>query len=151
VAVEAEHRYPSGGEISYSVKVQLSVPGEDLVVSRQDDPVLLTAIQRAFDAARRQLQDHVRRLREPAAVSPGDNRARVTKLFTYEGFGFLETATGEEVYFHRNSVLNDQFDQLEIGTEVRFALGQGNKGPQASTVSPVGKPRRNSGPSKRAM
>jgi cold shock CspA family protein len=66
--------------------------------------------------------------------------ARVSKLFLHEGYGFLETADGREIYFHSNSVLEPGFDHLQIGTEVRFAEEQGAEGPQASTVAVVGKP-----------
>jgi len=52
--------------------------------------------------------------------------------------GFIATADGQELYFHRNSVLEDAFDRLEVGTEVRFAEEQGNEGPQASTVALLG-------------
>jgi cold shock CspA family protein len=44
-----------------------------------------------------------------------------------------------EIYFHRNSVLDADFDKLKIGTEVRFVEEAGDKGPQASTVKVVGK------------
>jgi cold shock CspA family protein len=65
-------------------------------------------------------------------------RGRVIRLFREEGYGFLETPDGREIYFHRNSVLHPGFDRLEIGTEVRFAEEEGEKGPQASTVAIVG-------------
>ena len=56
-------------------------------------------------------------------------------------FGFIETADGREVYFHRNSVLDDAFSQLEIGSRVTFAEKEGDKGPQATTVKLLGKHR----------
>ena len=62
---------------------------------------------------------------------------RVTKLFPDEGFGFLQTADRREVYFNRNSVLDSGFSRPEIGTEVHFVDEMGEKGPQASTVTPV--------------
>jgi len=52
--------------------------------------------------------------------------------------GFIEGGDGREVYFHRNAVL-EGFDGLQVGSEVRFAEEQGVEGPQASTVSVVGK------------
>jgi cold shock CspA family protein len=36
-------------------------------------------------------------------------------------------------------VLNNGFDSLAVGDEVRFVEAEGDKGPQASTVRPVGK------------
>jgi len=117
----------------------LGVPGDDIVVNRQaaEDPYV--AVHEAFDAARRQLQDHARRRRGVVKVHEEIPHGRVSKLFPDEGYGFLETSDGREVYFHRNSVLGADFDRLSIGTEVRFAEEEGEKGLQASTVTVVGK------------
>ena len=49
-------------------------------------------------------------------------------------FGFLESADGREIYFHRNSVLDNAFSQLVSGSRVTFAEEMGEKGPQASTL-----------------
>lgn len=59
----------------------------------------------------------------------------VDKLFP--DHGFIRSADGRDIYFHRNSVLNDEFERLEVGSEVRFAEEMGDKGPQASTVAGV--------------
>jgi cold shock CspA family protein len=47
---------------------------------------------------------------------------------------FIETADGCEVYFHCNSVLDDAFEHLTVGSEVRFVEEMGEKGPQATSV-----------------
>jgi cold shock CspA family protein len=65
--------------------------------------------------------------------------ALVSKLFPEEGYGFLSTPDGREIYFHRDSVLHEGFDYLKMGTEVTFVEAEGKEGPQASTVKPVGK------------
>jgi len=44
-----------------------------------------------------------------------------------------------EIYFHKNSVLGRAFPRLKVGTTVRFAEEQGERGPQASTVHVVPK------------
>ena len=49
----------------------------------------------------------------------------VRHLSPYVGFGFIETRDGREIYFHKNSVLNDGFDKLDIGAEVRFEMAEG--------------------------
>jgi cold shock CspA family protein len=54
-------------------------------------------------------------------------------------FGFLETSDGQEVYFHRNSVLADGFSRLTVGSRVTFAEEPGDKGAQATTVTLLGK------------
>ncbi len=67
-------------------------------------------------------------------------RARVSRLFPEEGYGYLPP-DGGEIYFHKNSVLNDEFEKLVVGTEVSFVEEAGDKGPQASTVRILGKKR----------
>ncbi|MBI4640449.1 MAG: cold shock domain-containing protein, partial [Candidatus Tectomicrobia bacterium] len=53
--------------------------------------------------------------------------------------GRIETPDGRLVYFHRNSVVDADFDKLQIGDEVRFAEEMGELGPAASRVHLVGK------------
>jgi ribosome-associated translation inhibitor RaiA len=62
VMVEVPQRQ-MGEPIMYNVRFDITVPGGELVVKRQPHPELHTAIQRAFDATRRRLQDYVRRQR----------------------------------------------------------------------------------------
>jgi len=144
VTVSVPNRWGQGGPVLYRVRIDLAVPGEDLVIERQPAENLLDAIQEAFQVAGRRLQDFIRRLgptdSPEARARPG--RGRVSRLFPWEGFGFLETPDGREIYFHRNSVLLDGFERLEVGTEVRYAEEEGNEGPQASSVSAAGGRRR---------
>ena len=56
-----------------------------------------------------------------------------------ENFGIIETPDGREIYFHRNSLLDENLDDLDVGTEVRFHEEMGEEGPQASTVQVIGK------------
>jgi cold shock CspA family protein len=106
-------------------------------VKRQPQAQLRTALQDAFDVAKRQVQDYVRRRRGFVKTYLPVNHARVRTLFQWEGYGFLEDHQGREIYFHRNSVLNGAFDRLTEGAEVRFVEEEGDEGPQASTVTLV--------------
>jgi cold shock CspA family protein len=58
-----------------------------------------------------------------------------------EDYGFAQTQDGQEVYFHKNSVVDDAFDRLKIGGEVRLVIAEseGVEGAQASAVTPIGK------------
>ena len=136
------HHHRQGKGAHYRIRIEASVPGEQLVVSRDpeahqaaEDPYL--AVQEAFQTMRRQLQDYARRQRGDIKPSVGASHGWVRRLFP-EGYGFLESADGREIFFHRHSVLNDAFDRLEPGDEVRFTEETGDEGPQASTVEPVG-------------
>ncbi|MGC2413181.1 MAG: cold shock domain-containing protein [Stellaceae bacterium] len=67
---------------------------------------------------------------------------RIERIFPENDYGFIRSAIdGQEIYFHRNSVLDGKFDLLQADMEVRFALheGEGEEGAQASTVTVVGK------------
>lgn len=161
VAVDAPHRHHKRGA-QYHVRIDLTVPGGEIVIKRQPSAKarvlqsgqrkvvknlefgiphknLRQAIDDAFKAAARRLQDYARRqggrikVHEPAPI------ARVSRLLADEGYGFLTTVDGREIYFHRDSVLNRGFDRLKVGTTVAFAEEPGEKGPQASTVRIVRK------------
>ena len=143
VVVESGHKHHHKGNI-YHVRVALTVPGRELVVSRDpkehqahQDPFV--AVRDAFDAAKRQLEDYARQLRGDVKRHELPGHGRVVELVPEMDFGRIETTDGRSVYFHRNSVLDADFDQLEEGSEVRFAEEQGDEGPQASTVHIVGR------------
>lgn len=130
---------------AYEVAIHLALPGKrevsvDRAASADERFADATfAINDAFKRARRQLQDRVRRMRGEVKMHEAAPLAEVVRLDRDGGFGFLRTADGREMYFHRNSVLADAFDRLQVGTHVAFAEGQGEKGPQASTVRIAGK------------
>jgi len=140
--VEAPHHHHQTGNV-YHVRVRLTVPGEEIVVSRNPDKHAphvdaYLAINDAFQETKRQLEDYVRRRRRKVKEHAESPRAVVARIFPDKGYGFLITPSGDEIYFHANSVLGGAFDKLEVGTEVRFAEEKGDKGPQASTVNPIG-------------
>jgi len=146
VAVESSQEHQRSGS-PYRVRVYLSVPpGHELVVKREESEghvheELPTVVRAAFDAAERQLKELVERQRGQVKSHPQQERvAFVDKLFQEEDYGFLKTVDGRVLYFHRNSVISDDFDRLEIGTGVRYVEAMGEKGPQASTVQIVDKP-----------
>jgi cold shock CspA family protein len=63
----------------------------------------------------------------------------VVSLDPFGEFGFLEAADGEEICFHRNSVLGDAFARLGVGSRMTLTEEPGDKGPQATTVKLLGK------------
>lgn len=136
VLVEGAGRHHRTGG-PYSVHVDLRVPGgEPLVVTRQHEESLDLAVRDAFDAARRRLEDFARLQRRDIKSHVPPQLGRVARLFSDEGYGFIETLeeSPREVYFHQNSLPEDDFADLEVGRLVRFHEEQGDKGRQASTV-----------------
>jgi cold shock CspA family protein len=139
VAVEAPQRHHKQGQ-QYRVLVDLVVPGAELVAGRAADQGsshldVYAAIDDAFDDAGRLLQDRLYKQRGYTKAHEHQRRGRVTKLFSDKGYGFIETAEGDEIYFHRNSVLERGFEHVSLGAEVRFVDEAGEQGPQASSVT----------------
>ena len=58
------------------------------------------------------------------------------KKLTDKGFGFIETAGGEDLFFHMSAVEGVRFEDLQQGQSVSFTKGQGPKGPRAENVKP---------------
>lgn len=140
--VMVESASNGGSTERFEVRIDMTVPGNELVVRREPPAQgprqdVFTAVDEAFDTARRRLREFARKQRGDVKNHDLPPHARVVKLFRDEGYGFLETEDGREVYFHENAVRNGDFADLEVGTEVRYAEAQGDEGPQASTVVPL--------------
>jgi ribosomal subunit interface protein len=143
VVIEQIANHHQQGKL-FQVRIDVTVPGGEVVVSRDKGrnhahEDVYVAIRDAFNAARRQLEDKSRRTRRDVKTHEVPPHGQVGEFYPQEGYGKIHTPDGREIYFHRNSVLNGGFDELSVGSEVRFVEEQGDMGPQASTVKPVGK------------
>jgi ribosomal subunit interface protein len=143
VAVELLHKHHRQGN-HFHVRIDLTVPGDELVSSREPDDHhaytdVYVAIRDAFDTMDRMLEEHVRRMRRQVKTHETPLHGRVSELHRADDYGLIESSDGRLVYFHRNSLVDGDFDELALGSEVRFDEEQGERGPQASTVHLVGK------------
>lgn len=143
VVIDQPHRHHRQGN-RLLIKVDLKVPGCELVVKREPEDGeesldLVAVINDAFDDLQRQLEEFLSRRRRFVKSHEGPPHARVARVFPDDGYGFLQTLDGRELFFHRNSVLNEGFRRLHVGSEVTFVEELGDKGPQASTVKLVGR------------
>jgi len=59
------------------------------------------------------------------------------KRITDKGFGFIDTGTNQDMFFHSSNVEGVAFDDLREGQKVTYVEGQGPKGPRAEQVTPV--------------
>ena len=59
------------------------------------------------------------------------------KRLTDKGFGFIDTGTNQDMFFHHSSVEGATYEELREGQRVSYTEGHGPKGPRAENVKPV--------------
>lgn len=144
IVVAQPHRQHHKGN-TYRVRIHITTPGAaDIVVNR--DPGdrnahedLYVTIRDAFAAARRQLQDRVRKMQGQVKEHEVPPHGVIAALVAEQDYGFVSASDGREIYFHRNAVADDGFDALKVGQEVRFSEDGGDAGAAATFVQPIGK------------
>ena len=62
VVVEMPHKHHHQGK-QFNVRIDIGVPGSEIVVNRDHAEDVYVALRDAFDAAKRQLEDYVRKIR----------------------------------------------------------------------------------------
>jgi ribosomal subunit interface protein len=119
----------------YNVRINLAVPGREIVVTRQQDEDIYVAIRDAFNALSRQVEEYVRKRRGDVKRHEALLYGFVVRLFPEEGYGFIKGQDGNEYYFSETNVASKTFNQLAIGDTVQFLTEPGNDGPQAHRVT----------------
>jgi cold shock CspA family protein/ribosome-associated translation inhibitor RaiA len=120
---------------SDEVRVFLTLPGTTLSATRTGI-TLEDALYAVMDVITRELHD-VRVLRQRTVKTPGPRpRGRISRLFADRGYGFIETESHQEVYFHAHSVHGIPFEKLVVGMAVDLDIEAGHAGPQAARVTP---------------
>ncbi len=62
-------------------------------------------------------------------------KGAIKRLVADRGFGFIRTAEGKDLFFHRNQLEGVDFNSLREGQQVEFEVGKGRDGrPQAVRV-----------------
>jgi cold shock protein len=62
---------------------------------------------------------------------------KIKKLVQERGFGFISDTDGREVFFHKSSIIDAQFESLSEEQTVEFEVEKSPKGPRAINVKPV--------------
>jgi ribosome-associated translation inhibitor RaiA len=129
------------------VRIELGIPGRtDVVVSHEPEhlqrkyqrPALRHAINEAFRIAERQLVDiktnRDGRTKDGHHDTPNQLLGQVAELHPDDDFGFLITASGGLLYFHRNGMLSGDFYALKRGDTLYYVEDVGDTGPIAVKV-----------------
>lgn len=124
-----------------TVSIRAQARGKPTIVAHAEEETLHAALRAALDRFDREiLRMREKRLdrRVPSPSSAPPHLGIIDRVFAEEGYGFLLSDAGEQIYFHRNAVNDDlAFETLEEGERVSFNFEAGNKGPQATVVAPA--------------
>lgn len=143
VVVEVPHRSADSGKQPLGIAVEVDVPGRNKVVAKGSDERRdakgdqAAVVSRVFDAVDRRLAqaNDVRHGAVKAHAADSDTGV-VVRLFPEEHYGFVEVRGAPDLYFSRDVVGDDAFDDIQVGNIVQVvrATTDGPMGPQASTV-----------------
>jgi ribosomal subunit interface protein len=138
VTVEELHRHQNQGR-HFGVRVDVHVPGgQPVVASLKHDEDVYVALRDAFGSVRRRLEEGLRETRGNVKAHETPQHGKVARVFTEEGFGFIQTDDGREFYFSSENVVHPRFEDLGSGAQVQFIEEAAADGAQAKRVS-VGK------------
>ncbi len=133
VVAEITQRSQHRGKL-HKVRINLNLPGKELVVNSNQEEDLYVAIRDAFDEMARRLEETVRMRHGEIKSHPQLLQGEVIRIFKSDDFGFIATPDGKEFYFNANNVVHPSFERLEVGTPVHFIEAMGDEGPQAHRV-----------------
>jgi ribosomal subunit interface protein len=134
VVLELGGRHKRHGK-QFSARIDLKVPGGEIVVTKEHDEDVQVALRDAFDAARRRLEDYARGQRGDVKRHPAEFTGRIARLDAAQGIGFIATEDGRELYFSRENVVHPSFEHLAVGATVHFIEEAAAEGLQAKRVS----------------
>lgn len=134
VAVDLLQKHKHQGR-PFGVRIDLTLPGHELVVDRVQNEDIYVALREAFDNMKRQLEEVVQVRRGEEKQHPRELHGEVVRLNAAEGFGFIRTPDGDEYYFGSDNLTSGRMEQLEVGTAVQFITDPAAQGPQAKRVS----------------
>ena len=143
VWVRAPHRRGSK-PIAYVIDLSVQMTGTSLHVDHRpgDDNAhadIYVAIRDAFNAMERQLRKWKEQHKGRPHLQEALLQGRIESLNGYADCGQIATTDGRLIYFHRNSVADDGYEDLNTGDPVELSVDTKNaeEGPHASFVRPV--------------
>ena len=134
VNIDLEQKHKQQGR-PYGVRIDLTLPGHELVVNKVQDEDVYVALRDAFDNMRRQLDEVVRIRRGQEKLHALPLHGEVVRLDDVTGTGFIRTPDGDEYYFSRDNLVDTPFEHVQPGSTVQFIPEVGKQGRQAKRIS----------------
>jgi len=121
------------------VRIACQARGREIVAARTREQVT-QALDEVVDAFEREVWRMRHRRTQQRSERPAEppELGIVDRIFAEDGYGFILTDGGEQVYFHRNALSGGlTFESLAEGDRVGLNLEGGEEGPQATSVVPA--------------
>lgn len=118
----------------FTLGVDITVPGREIVVNRDHHEDFYVALRDAFDDAKRQLEEHARLHRGDVKTHELEEQGEIARLFPAQGYGFIRSADERDIYFAAANVAHPPFERLTPGMKVTYLEESGGEGPQARRV-----------------
>jgi ribosomal subunit interface protein len=132
VALDKDTHHQQGVD---EARIILSLPGK-MLTAKKTATNLHDAANAALETIERELKEF-RNQRRGVVKEPGPRlRGRIARVFQDREYGFVDTDTYRGVYFHAHPVHGIPFKELEVGMTVDLEIEDGEKGPQASRITP---------------
>lgn len=144
VRIEAPSKKKTKGGL-FHTRIEIKLPGKEIAVNRNPDlhhsyTDAYVSIRDAFKSAQRQLESQVKKVQGKVKLHEESTSAgRISSLYPETDCGWITSRDGLEIYFHRNSLLSGDFDNLIVGTEVQYIEHEDSEEPRASSVRPIGR------------
>lgn len=132
VALDKDTHHQQGAD---EVRIILSLAGK-MLTARKTATTLYDATNAALETINRELRRFRKQRKEGVQGSGPRISGKVVKLFSERQYGFVETETYAEVFFHADAVRDVSFDKLEVGMVMDLEIESGEKGPQAARITP---------------
>jgi ribosomal subunit interface protein len=136
VVVEEPQKHKHQGKL-YNVRIEVIVPGKQLVANKHPNEDLYVAMRDSFLAMYRQLEGFSHKIRGDTKNHSDVMRGSIDRLFS--DYGFIKTPEGIEYYFHESNVQSPSFDELKVGSLVSFLEVESGDTLQAGHISANGK------------
>lgn len=133
VVVEYAQKHKHQGK-EYNIRIDLTVPGKELVVTQKRNEDVYIALRDSFNAAIRQLEEHSRKRHGHVKSHNHIMHGHVVRVLPDEGYGFIEGEDGNEYYFSITNVAHPEFARLSIGDAVKYTPEPTQEGRHAQHV-----------------
>ena len=100
VVLDVPQKHQHDGK-TYNVRIDLTIPRDEIVVNKIRNKNVFIAIRDAFNAAERQLKSHETRKRGEIKNHIALTHGKVARLFPGDEYGFIESFDGGQTWHDR--------------------------------------------------